>query len=136
MSDEGFSLALTTAVKPAKKFTVDGIEYEMLGVDHLSPTDEAEVLALFSRHSILVNELDRERNVSKGRVIADRARTARLQVIKKLTTLGDIAATLPLTQQVKLLEAIQAEVEREDEDDEDETPSNLEPEDGSLVDDE
>ena len=119
MSDEGFSLALTTAVLPAKKFTVDGAEYEMLGTDHLSPDDEAQVLALFARHNILTMELDRERNPVKGKVIAERQRTARMAVIGKLTTLPpDVAGILPLSQQVKLLEAIREEVEQDDEDEE------------------
>ena len=119
-----FPLSLSTTVEPAKKFLVDNIEYEMLGPDHLSPADEAEVLALFSRHNILTNELYRCRLVEKGKLIAKRQRAARIDVIAKLTTASkDIIETLPLSQQVKLLEALEAEVNREDEVDEQEEAS-------------
>ena len=121
MTIDDFPLSLSTTVVPAKKFLVDSAEFEMLGTDHLSPEDEALVLAWFSRHNILTLELDRERNVAKGKVIAARQREARVSVIGKLTTLPkDVIEKLPLSQQVKLLEALEAEVNREDEVDEEE----------------
>ena len=118
-----FPLSLSTTVEPAKKFLVDNIEYEMLGPDHLSPADEAEVLALFSRHNILTNELYRCRLVEKGKLIAKRQRAARIDVIAKLTTASkDIIETLPLSQQVKLLEALEElVVTSEPDEDEEET---------------
>ncbi len=124
-----FPLSLSTTVEPAKKFLVDGVEYEMLGPDHLSPADEAEVLALFSRHNILTRELDRERVVEKGKIIAKRQREARINVIAKLTTLPkNEIETLPLSQQVKLLEALEEMIvaSESDEDDEEETSASTE----------
>jgi hypothetical protein len=116
-------LSLTTVLKPTKKFLVDGSEYEILGVDHLSPEEEAEVVALFSRYGVLQSELEVEKNVSKGTPKAMQVRQTRLTLLTKLTTLNpSVAAKLPLTQQVRLLEAIQAEVEAEDEDEPVEQP--------------
>ena len=54
----GVLLALTTDVEPAKKFTVDGDEFLLYGLNHLSKKDETEALALFARHSILVARLE------------------------------------------------------------------------------
>lgn len=107
-----FSLALTTTLAPAKQFSVDGVGYDMLGVDHLSPDDEAETMALFARYGVLQAELDIEKNVTKGKAIAVALKATRLTLLTKLTSLPlSIAGKLPLTSQVKLLEAIQAEVE-------------------------
>jgi hypothetical protein len=112
-----FSLALTTRIKPAKQFTVDSIPYDLLGVDHLSPDDEAETMALFARYGVLQVELDTEKNVTKGTPLALALKATRITLLTKLTSMPrEVAGRLPLTQQVKLLEAIQAEVE----DDEDE----------------
>jgi hypothetical protein len=108
-------LSLSTALKETTKFTVDGKPYEILGIDHLSPEQEAEVVALFSRYGILQEELSNERNVSKGTPKALEVRATRLLLLSKMTTLpSSVAGNMPLSQQVKLLEAIQAEVEADD----------------------
>jgi hypothetical protein len=128
MSTE-FSFALKTALKPTKKFTVDGEPYDMLGVDHLSTDEEAETVALFARYGVLQAELEMEKNTSKGKAIALQMKATRITLLSKLTTVPkDVAALLPLTQQVKLLEAIQSEVEA---DDDDETPEPVQ-EDGAA----
>lgn len=117
MSGE-IAFSLTTQIKPAKKFTIDGVEYQMKGVDHLSPDDEARVLALFSRHAILVGELEVEKNSGRGEGIAKAARETRLRIVRKLTDIpAEIAETLPLTVQVKLLEAIKEELQADAEED-------------------
>lgn len=73
-------------------------------------------MALFSRYDLLRQELEAEKNVTKGAAKALEVRATRLTLLTKLTTLdGGTAALLPLTQQVRLLEAIQADVEDEDE---------------------
>ena len=123
---EGFSLALTTAIKPTKKFTVDGEEFDLLGVDHLSPEVEAEVMALFARYGLLTSDLESTSNVMKGKEIADRMRSTRLALLAKLTTMPkDTAAKLPLSQAVKLMEAIESEVEAADEDGGEESGSGI-----------
>ena len=43
-------MQLSTTVAPAKTFTVDGMAYELLGMDHLSPEAEANVTALLTRY--------------------------------------------------------------------------------------
>jgi len=116
---EGFSLALTTAIKPPKKFTVDGEEFDLLGIDHLSAETEAEVMALFARYALLTADLENASNVMKGKEIAERMKTTRLAVLTKLTTMPkDTAAKLPLSQAVRLMEAIETEVEPGDDGDE------------------
>lgn len=121
-------LSLTTVLKPPKKFLVDGDEYELLGVDHLSADDEADVMALFSRYGILQSDLEVQSEVRKGAETAKKMKATRLTILTKLTTLPlEVAKKLPLTQQVLLLEAVQAEVEAEGEED-DEPASVPEPE--------
>lgn len=108
-------LALTTKVAEPKKFTLDDEEYEMLGMDHLTKSDEAHAVALFSRYMILVQELNVTDNVQKGRAIAESIADCRVAIICKLTTLPkEIAVKLPTPQQALLLEALQAEVEEAD----------------------
>ena len=118
-----YALTLSTALKPAKKFLVirkDGVEeeYQLLGVDHLSPTDEAKTMALFARYNWLNTELDATPKTDKGEKIAAAMRSVRLNLIAKMTDMpAHVADEMPLTQQVKLLEAIQVEIEGEDESD-------------------
>ena len=115
------SLALTTRIKPAKKFSVDGEEYQLLGIDHLSPEDENKVMALFARHSILLQEQEGTDNLAKGTVIADRVRKTRLEIICTLTDLPKaIASALPLGQQALLLETLQEEISADAEPDDSE----------------
>ena len=112
-------LSLSTALKPAEKFLLDGDEYEMLSTDHLSVEDEALVVAWLSRHTLLATELAYERVPEKGKIIAKRLREARLKVIDFLTTLTkEQAAGLPTSQQALLLEALakQVKVPEADED--------------------
>jgi hypothetical protein len=112
-------LALSTAVKPAKKFTVDGAEYEMWSMDHLSKADEAMVMALFARHALIGQELEMSPNVAKGSATAERLRTCRLQLLTKLTNLPrEVADKLPISAQAQLLDALEDEMsppETEDE---------------------
>lgn len=108
-------LALSTRVKPARKFTVDGEEYELLGIDHLSDADEAEAIALFARHTLLAIDLEQTISVAKGKEVATRLKQTRLTILAKLTTLPkQIAAQLPIDQQIKLLAALQEELEGEE----------------------
>lgn len=112
------ALALSTEVAPAKKFTIDGEEYELLGTDHLSPSAEAEAMALFARHGVLQRDLDITPNVSKGKEIAERLRKCRILILSKLTTVPtETAEKLPLGAQVALLEAIQEQMEIATDDD-------------------
>jgi hypothetical protein len=112
-------LALSTQVKPAKKFTVDGEEFQLLGTDHLSPSDEATAIALFSRHTLLAQELELTVNVVKGKAVAERLRNTRIQILCKLTDMPqEVADKLPTPEQVKLLEALQDEMVPDEDPDE------------------
>lgn len=109
------SLELTTTIAPAAKFTVDGDEYLLLGVDHLTPEQENKVMALFARHALLLAEQEGTSHLGKGEQIAARVRSCRLDLIATLTNLPkDIAGRLPLTQQAKLMERLQEEMNKED----------------------
>lgn len=104
-------MALSSAVEEPKKFLLDGVEYQLFSTDHISPQDEAYVMALLSRHNILTRQLATERNVARGKHIAEEQRKARIEVIARLTSVPrSQATTLPISVQVKLLEAISDEV--------------------------
>ena len=106
-----FALEITTAVAEPKKFTIDKHKYDLYSTDHLSPEQEAQVQALFARHDIIRTELDMARNTNQGRPLAESLRKTRLQIIGMLTNVTkDVLDKLPLSGQVKLLEAIQHEM--------------------------
>lgn len=114
MTDQ-IMLELSTKIAPAKKFRVDGQEYDLLGIDHLSEEDELTVVALFSRHSILVDQLMSERNVTKGKAIAEAVKSCRMSILAKLTTMPKaVAETLPMSAQLQLVEVIREEIAGED----------------------
>lgn len=113
-----YLLTLSTNVAPAKKFLVDGVEYELLGMDLLSKDDEAEVLARFSKYAQTSNDLSIESDLVKGKRLAASLRTQRVALLCKLTTLDkEVAAKIPTQDAVKLIEAVQALLEDEDDDD-------------------
>lgn len=112
-----FALSLSTVLTPTKKFKVDGVPYDLLGIDHLSSEEEAEVMALFARYESLQDELSGQKNTDRGKVTATHMRATRISILTKLTTLPkDVANKLPLTAQVRLLETVQAETEANEED--------------------
>lgn len=107
-----FALSFTTELAPAEQFQVDGAAYDILGLDHLSAEEEAEVTALFARFTVLAADLANTANVEKGKALALKVSATRLQLLCKLTSLTpEIASKLHVTQQVKLLEAIEAGVQ-------------------------
>lgn len=102
-------LSLSTRIAPARKFLVDGEEFEMLTLDHLSPDEEKKVVALFARHGVLASELEMTANVQRGEQLADSVRKTRFQIIRALTTLPkETVEKLPLPAQVSLLTALQS----------------------------
>lgn len=112
---EPFALSFTTSLKPTKKFKVDGVPYDILGVDHLSADDEAEVTALFARYNVLQSELEVTAQVQKGKLLAEKIKNTRLVILTKLTTMPkDVAGTLHLTQQVALLDTLASDAENDD----------------------
>jgi hypothetical protein len=111
------TLAITTALKATQKFTVDGVEYQLFDMDHLSPDEEAEALALFSRFGILAQGLDATANVKKGVELAKRMRVCREQVVARMTDLpADVIANIPLSQLSLIMEAMQNELEGAEDD--------------------
>ncbi len=107
-------MALSSKVAPAKLVKIDGEEYELFGTDHLTPNDEAEVMALFSRHSALQNELAITSNVAAGTAVAQKVRKARIAILAKLTTIPRAQLDkYPTGLHVALLEGIQTEIDAE-----------------------
>lgn len=120
-------LTLSTRVVPARKFTVDGEEYEILGLDHLSREDEALVTARFSKYSQTAGNLSIEENLTKGTELALSLRKQRTAILTQLTTLPkDVADKLPTRPAIALIEAIQKEMEGEGTGDEDDEPDTEE----------
>ena len=107
-----YALTFTTELAPAKKFLVDGQEYSLLGVDHLSTEDENEVTALFARFGVLTDELSLTSNLDKGRALAEKVKSTRISILCKVTSLDkETAERLHPTQQTQIIEAIISEVE-------------------------
>lgn len=103
-------LELTTQVAPAPIFTVDGQEYELLGLEHLSAEDESHAAALFARFSRIARSLDVAENDQKAADLAKAMRKKRVEIISLLTTMpAALVAALKVEQQVQLLGAIQTE---------------------------
>lgn len=113
MSDE-YALSFVTSLRPTKKIKVDGESFEILGVDHLSPDDEAEVTALFARYNVLQSELEVTSQVQKGKPLAEKVKQTRLTILSKLTTMTkEVAGKLLLTQQVELLDYLASMTQEE-----------------------
>lgn len=106
-----FLVELSTKVEPAKKFTIDGTEYELFGFEHLSDDAEADITAAFSKHGRLINALDKAENDAKAKGYARKLRGSRIKLISLMTSVPEeVVETLPISAQAKLLETIQEEV--------------------------
>lgn len=107
-------LSLSTEVAKPKTFTVDEVEYDLLGLAHLSPNDEAEVTALLSRFEQAGARLDRAKSDQEAKSLAADLRRRRIGLITKMTTIPeDIAEKLPLQAQIKLFAAVRDELSGE-----------------------
>lgn len=110
-------ISLSTQIKPATNFSVDGVPYEMYTTDHLSEEQESEVQALFARHAVLSQRLAMCDNVQMGVKLADGMREAQLRVMALLTNLPrDLAERLPAAAKAKLIEALSIEMVSEEDD--------------------
>jgi hypothetical protein len=110
------ALELSTELSPPKLFTIDGEEFQILGVDHLSPDQEAQVTALFAKHSLIATDLQYERNMKKGEQLAQRLRNVRLEILSRLTTAPkETLDRLPLPGQLALLKELQTGLTADDE---------------------
>ncbi len=106
-------LALTTDLVPPKKFTVNGDEYQLLSIDHLSSDQEATAAALFARYEFLGQTLAGTPNSTKGTGVALQMQDTRRRILGLFSNLPkEIIAKLPLSQQAALLEAVESEYER------------------------
>lgn len=120
-------LELTTEVLPAKKILLDGEEYELLGLDHLSPEDEASVTATFARFQKVYDRLTKAKNESAATAEAMKLGGLREKLILKTTTIPrDKLKALSPGAQGKILKVVQEEISvaSDDEDDDDEDYSS------------
>lgn len=114
-----YQLELSTRVAPPKKFLVDGVEYELLGIDNLSADDEAECMARFSRYGQTSNALSIAEDLVQGKRLATSLRKQRTALLTKLTSLPkDVADRLPGPEAVKLITAAQQMMEEDPDADE------------------
>lgn len=104
-------LNLSTRVAPVKTFLLDGAEYKLFGIDHLSKDDETTVMALFARHGVLSMQLDGEANVDRGKRLAEALKATRHKLLRTLTTMPlDVVEELPEGAAAKIMEAMQDEL--------------------------
>lgn len=112
MSD--YALSFKTDLAPAEKILVDGVEYELLGADHLSEADTAELTALFARFGVLTTELANTSNVAAGTALATKVAKTRIQILLKVTSLPqDVAEKLHISQQGEIIEHVIEQIEAE-----------------------
>lgn len=122
-------LDLSTQVKPPSTFTVDEEEYQLLGLEHLSPEDEAKATAAFSRFAQILRKLDDAANDVDAAKLAKALRGRRVKLIAMLTTVPtDVADKLPISAQTKLFNAIRKETGL------DQTAADLDPDDVAVDD--
>lgn len=108
MSDTTYVLELTTEVEPAAQFTIDGDAFELLGFEHLTPTQEAEVIADLSRYESLQTQLELSNDDKESVSIAKKLRAKRISILARLTTAPkDTISKLPLPAQVRLIQTVQ-----------------------------
>lgn len=115
-------LDLTTEVLPAKKILLDGEEYDLLSLDHLSPEDEASVTATFARFQKVFGRLENAKNESAATAEAMKLGGLREKLILKTTSIPrDVLKKLSPGLQGKILRAVQNEISvaSDDEDDDD-----------------
>jgi len=109
---------ISTAVTEPQKFRVDGeTEYEMYSMDHLTPEQEADVVATLSRFFSLSEELGMAGSKEKAKPIAEKIRTTRILLLSKLTNVPRAELEKwPLSAQAELLEAVQQNIDKVEED--------------------
>lgn len=111
MTDDAKSiLDLSTQVEPAAVFTVDKTPYELRGISHLSPLEEAKLVAFAKREAGLRERLDSVDPEQDAELegIANQLLNIRMDLFVLMTTMPkEVALTLPLMAQVQLAQAIQ-----------------------------
>lgn len=108
---DDFIAEITTDVEPTKKFTIDKVEYELLGFEHLSDEQEVKATAAFARHMRLMRALDEAQSIGASEKIAAKLQSSRVTLLSMLTTAPEeTIRELPLVAQARLLEVIQSEV--------------------------
>lgn len=101
-------IELTTEVEPARTFTVDGEEYQLLGFEHLSADSEAKLMGNLARFERTQLQLQLTNDDKEATTLAKRLRERRITLLTELTTLPrDVAEKLPLPSQVKLVRVAQ-----------------------------
>lgn len=113
MSDDRLAvIELSTTLAPAEFFTVDGEEYHLLGLDHLSADEEARVMGLFARFRHLSDKYEETGDEAKGKEIGGALIVQRLKILTSLTDMPmDVAKKLPVSAQAKLMKKLEKDAD-------------------------
>ena len=109
-------LDLVTDIAPAKLLRVGGEEYDLLGLDHLTPETEAQVTATFTRFQSVYERLEAAPNMTIAANEAGKLQRYREKLIQLMTTIPpEVIKTLHAGQQGKILAVIRTELQVEEE---------------------
>lgn len=109
-------LEITTEEVPAKLFTIDGEEFELYSLDHLSPEQESSVTATYARSQRIVERLASAKNDQIAEKEAAKLRPLRVKLIGLMTSVPrDRANELHPRAQGKIMDAISEEIRGEEE---------------------
>lgn len=96
--------SISTAADPPDKIELDGVEYDLYGLQHLGKDKENKAVALFARHEHLTQLLYAAENDRDAERISTTMRGVRIDMIVTLTTIPhDVADALPLHAQQELV---------------------------------
>jgi hypothetical protein len=110
-------LSLSTELDPPSVFEVDGEQYQLLGLTHLSDEQESKATAMFSRFGQLTYKMETAPTDKEAEKLSKDLRKRRLDIIAFLTTMPrDVVEKLPLPGQIQLFQAVRRETNAESDD--------------------
>lgn len=113
------ALTIATDLEPTKKIKLDGTDYELLTVNHLSPQQEAAVTATFSRFQRIFEQLEVAKNDPVAEKLAADLQQYRAKLIGLMTTIpSSVVRGLRPGVQSEIVKAIRKEWAPDGEDDE------------------
>jgi hypothetical protein len=105
VTDRTPAFELATILAEPEFFTVDGEEYRLLGLDHISTEEEARVIGLFGRYNWLTKQYEAVTEDKEGAKIGALLIAQRIKILTAMTDMPtDVAKRLPPTAQLKLVE--------------------------------
>jgi len=121
MTETQAPLALTTKAVEPTRFTVDDEPYELYGMAHLNPNEEAEIMSAIAQYQRLATRLAVVASRSKGVAYAKKMYDLRIELLLRMTNLPEpVAKALPIPAQLELFSSIVAQLGEDEEEIEDE----------------